>query len=189
MSTSATRGASGNEHPLVKGTMVTARQMVPVSLTCLCILFAFSATAATESDSNVKVPSGSYQLTCVVLDTRGNNLPAICQAYENGKLTCNRNQVGPPDTYLDAFGDGAPGLGKRSGPLVRMQGDWLTTELHDPHRCVADISKLIGANLQVWSRAESGTEIDLTLPASTAYVRTAAQHRSWFIWKETGVKS
>jgi signal transduction histidine kinase len=54
---------------------------------------------------------------------------------------------------------------------------------------IRERAKLIGANLEVWSKAECGTEIDLTLPASTAYARTAAQHRSWFIWKGTVVKS
>ena len=126
--------------------MLTVHQMVPVSLACLCILFACSAAAAAASDSGVKLPPGSYQLTCVVLDTRGNNLRAICQAFdgdwlttdlhdpnrciadisnENGKLTCNRNQVGPPDTYLEAFGNGAPGLGARLGPWVPMkEANW-----------------------------------------------------------------
>jgi hypothetical protein len=89
-----------------------------------------------------KAPPGSYQLTCVVLNALGNDLKAICQAIngdwlttelhntdrcaadisnENGKLTCNRNQTGPPDAYLKAFGEGVPGLGQRGSPWTPLQ--------------------------------------------------------------------
>ncbi len=49
-------------------------------------------------------------------------------------------------------------------------------------------AKLIGGSLEVWSRAESGTEIELIIPASTAYARPAAQFRSWFAGKGTAGK-
>ena len=32
-------------------------------------------------------------------------------------------------------------------------------------------AKLVGAKLKVWSELDSGTEIELTLPAAIAYVR------------------
>jgi hypothetical protein len=50
-------------------------------------------------------------------------------------------------------------------------------------------AKLSGGNLEVWSNVESGTEIELTIPASTAYAKSASQRRSWFAKKGTAVKS
>lgn len=50
-------------------------------------------------------------------------------------------------------------------------------------------AKLIGANLEVRSDAQSGTEIELTIPASTAYARPGRQLRSWFRRKKTAVNS
>jgi len=105
-------------------------------------LFGLPATAAADSNSNAKVPRGSYQLTCVVLDVHGNNLRALCQAVsgdwittalqnpdrcvadisnENGKLTCNRNQAGPPGAYLDAFGGNLPGFGQAQATWAPLQ--------------------------------------------------------------------
>ena len=40
-------------------------------------------------------------------------------------------------------------------------------------------AKQVGGNLGVWSKPGSGTEIELTIPASTAYA-TPTQRRSWF---------
>jgi len=40
-------------------------------------------------------------------------------------------------------------------------------------------AKLVGGNLGVWSKPNSGTEIELTIPAFTAYA-TPTQRRSWF---------
>ena len=37
-------------------------------------------------------------------------------------------------------------------------------------------AKRVGGNLEVWSKPDSGTEIELTIPASTAYA-TSNQHR------------
>ena len=48
-------------------------------------------------------------------------------------------------------------------------------------------AKLLGGSLKVWSKAESGTEVELTIPASTAYVRSATQRRSWFSRKGNAV--
>ena len=44
-------------------------------------------------------------------------------------------------------------------------------------------AKAIGGNLEFWSNVESGTEIELTIPANTAYA-APAQRRSWFTRKE-----
>ena len=50
-------------------------------------------------------------------------------------------------------------------------------------------AKVIGGNLEIWSKVQSGTEIELTIPASTAYVTSTAQRRSWFSKKGTAVNS
>jgi signal transduction histidine kinase len=39
-------------------------------------------------------------------------------------------------------------------------------------------AKLIGAKLDIWSEIETGTEVDLRIPAATAYAKTAK--RSWW---------
>jgi signal transduction histidine kinase len=49
-------------------------------------------------------------------------------------------------------------------------------------------AKHVGGNLGVWSKPDSGTEIELTIPASTAYA-TSTQRRSWLSRKGTAVKS
>jgi len=41
-------------------------------------------------------------------------------------------------------------------------------------------AKLVGGNLRVWSKPDSGTEIELIIPASTAYAKSSNEHRSWF---------
>jgi nitrate/nitrite-specific signal transduction histidine kinase len=49
-------------------------------------------------------------------------------------------------------------------------------------------AKAIGGKLEFWSNAESGTEIELSIPGNTAYASTA-QGRSWFGRKENSVNS
>jgi signal transduction histidine kinase len=49
-------------------------------------------------------------------------------------------------------------------------------------------AKRVGGNLGVWSKPDSGTEIELTIPASTAY-DTSTQRRSWLSRKGAAVKS
>jgi signal transduction histidine kinase len=56
--------------------------------------------------------------------------------------------------------------------------------LHGMH----ERAKLVGGNLEVWSRIDCGTEIELTSPASIAYVRPTTRRRSWFARKGTAVK-
>jgi len=50
-------------------------------------------------------------------------------------------------------------------------------------------AKLVGGDLEVWSKLETGTEIELTIPASTAYAKSSAQRRSWFSREGNAVKS
>jgi signal transduction histidine kinase len=47
-------------------------------------------------------------------------------------------------------------------------------------------SKLVGGHLHVWSDLESGTEVELTIPASVAYAKTSARRRSRLFAKKTG---
>jgi len=39
-------------------------------------------------------------------------------------------------------------------------------------------TKYVGGNLQVWSKLDSGTEIELSIPASAAYAKSPVQRRS-----------
>lgn len=49
-------------------------------------------------------------------------------------------------------------------------------------------AKIIGGNLEVWSSVQSGTEVELTIPARYAYFTTARGH-SWFSRKAAGGSS
>jgi ligand-binding sensor domain-containing protein/signal transduction histidine kinase len=54
-------------------------------------------------------------------------------------------------------------------------------------------AKLMGGKLAVWSEVDSGTEVELSIPASRAYETTRARRRSWlaekFSAKDTEMKS
>jgi signal transduction histidine kinase/ligand-binding sensor domain-containing protein len=50
-------------------------------------------------------------------------------------------------------------------------------------------AKLVGGNLRVWSKTGSGTEIELTIPAPTAYAKSSPERRAWFSKKGNAVKS
>jgi len=41
-------------------------------------------------------------------------------------------------------------------------------------------AELIGGKVTVWSAPESGTEIELSIPAARAYAEALAPRRSWF---------
>jgi len=47
-------------------------------------------------------------------------------------------------------------------------------------------ANLVGGKLEVWSQLDSGTEIELTIPASTAYATSTTEQRSWLAKKATG---
>lgn len=53
-------------------------------------------------------------------------------------------------------------------------------------RGMRERAKAIGGNLELWSNVESGTEVELTIPANTAYAGTA-QRRSWLARKGNAV--
>ena len=57
--------------------------------------------------------------------------------------------------------------------------------LHGMH----ERAKLVGGSLEVWSKHDSGTEIELTIPANTAYATLTAKPRSLFFRKSTATKS
>jgi hypothetical protein len=50
-------------------------------------------------------------------------------------------------------------------------------------------TKLVGGNLEVWSKLEAGTEIELSVPAATAYDSSTARRSSWFSGKGTAIES
>jgi signal transduction histidine kinase/ligand-binding sensor domain-containing protein len=49
-------------------------------------------------------------------------------------------------------------------------------------------AKLVGGRLAVWSKLDSGTEVELSIPASTAYAK-AVRHRSWLSEKLAGQRT
>jgi hypothetical protein len=51
----------------------------------------------------------------------------------------------------------------------------------------ADKPKLVGGKLEAWSKPDSGTEIGLSVPDSTAYARPTARWRSWFARKGAAI--
>jgi len=46
-------------------------------------------------------------------------------------------------------------------------------------------AKLLGCKLAVWSKLDSCTEVELSIPASTSYAKPA-RHRSWLSKKLSG---
>ena len=52
-------------------------------------------------------------------------------------------------------------------------------------RGMGERAKLVGGKLAVWSKLDSGTEVELSIPASTAYA-SAARRRSWLSEKVSG---
>ena len=56
-------------------------------------------------------------------------------------------------------------------------------------RGMRERTKLVGGNLEVWSKLQCGSEVKLSIPASIAYVSSGSRRRSWFFRKETAMKS
>lgn len=56
-------------------------------------------------------------------------------------------------------------------------------------RGMRERTKLVGGNLEVWSKLQYGTEVELSIPASIAYASSGSRRRSWFFRKETAMKS
>jgi signal transduction histidine kinase len=46
-------------------------------------------------------------------------------------------------------------------------------------RGMRERAKLVGGKLDVWSELDTGTEVELTIPASIAYAKSPPRH-SWF---------
>lgn len=70
--------------------------------------------------------------------------------------------------------------GKGIDPNV-LDGDWLAG--HWGLRGMRERAKLVGGNLDVWSKLTSGTEIELTVPASAAYGKSRTPRRPVFARK------
>ena len=60
-------------------------------------------------------------------------------------------------------------------------------------RGMRERAKPLGGKLAVWSELDSGTEVELRIPASRAYVTSTGRRRSWlaekFSGKDTEMKS
>jgi signal transduction histidine kinase len=61
-------------------------------------------------------------------------------------------------------------------------GHWGLNGMHER-------AKLLGARLDVWSQLDSGTEVELSVPASIAYAPSPASRRSWWFGKGAEMKS
>jgi signal transduction histidine kinase len=53
-------------------------------------------------------------------------------------------------------------------------------------RGMRERAKLSGGNMTVWSELDSGTEVELSIPASRAYEATVARRRTWLAEKFSG---
>jgi hypothetical protein len=64
---------------------------------------------------------------------------------------------------------------------------------HHGLRGMRERAKLMGGKLTVWSELDSGTEVEVRIPASRAYETFLARRRSWlaekFSGRDTEVKS
>jgi hypothetical protein len=47
-------------------------------------------------------------------------------------------------------------------------------------------AKLLGGKLTVWSEVETGTEVELSIPAANAYATRDGRKRSWLAEKLAG---
>jgi ligand-binding sensor domain-containing protein/signal transduction histidine kinase len=63
------------------------------------------------------------------------------------------------------------------GKLISHDG----SEGHFGMRGMRERAKLIGAKLTVWSELDSGTEVELSIPGSRAYLRVPKRHQSWLV--------
>jgi len=79
---------------------------------------------------------------------------------------------------------------------VRDDGKGIDKALLDHHRSghfglpgMRERAELIGGRLDVWSREGVGTEVDLTVPARSAYAASRARGRGWGFARRTGTKS
>ena len=56
-------------------------------------------------------------------------------------------------------------------------------------RGMRERAKLMGGKLAVWSELDSGTELELSVPASHAYEPSPSRRRSWLSGKDMEMKS
>jgi signal transduction histidine kinase len=71
------------------------------------------------------------------------------------------------------------GKGRTSRPLLTA-----TAPGHWGLRGMRERAKIVGGNFEVWSEHDSGTEVELTLPAASAYAKPAASR--WSIFSRIG---
>ena len=58
-------------------------------------------------------------------------------------------------------------------------------EGHFGLRGMRERAKLIGGQLTVWSELDSGTEVELSIPAARAYAASTERRRFWFAAKSS----
>ena len=54
---------------------------------------------------------------------------------------------------------------------------------HYGMRGMRERAKLLGGKLMVWSEVNTGTEVELSIPAANAYASADSRSRSWFARK------
>ena len=69
--------------------------------------------------------------------------------------------------------DDGRGMDSQVVPNQGSAGHWGLLGMHER-------AKLVGARLEVWSKVDLGTEIELTIPASAAYEAPISRARPWF---------
>ena len=74
--------------------------------------------------------------------------------------------------------DDGKGMDAQAVDGAGRPGHWGLPGMHERAR-------LVGGNLEVWSQADSGTEIELTIPASAAYASFRTRWGLWFSRKRT----
>jgi signal transduction histidine kinase len=80
-------------------------------------------------------------------------------------------EYGPRKLLLRVRDDGK-GMDPKA---ARKEGHYGLTGMHER-------AKAVGGDLEIWSKPDSGTEVELTIPASTAYAKPAVSNR-WLPWR------
>jgi len=129
------------------------------------VLFMIFASAVSLYGSDVKIPRGSYRLTCFEISMQAKNLRATCQTVsgdwletelhdpdgcvggienENGKLRCSRNKTAPQGTYLLTCKDVRLRDNTLAAQCKNNQDQWEETSLQDFKGCRTDIENIDG---------------------------------------------
>jgi hypothetical protein len=133
-------------------------------------------------------------------ETQENIAPGASKA--GGRIVCGHSRVnsnGELETIYGHWGSAAQaeaphaGFGVLASSLddryLRLFFCWTNTSKvlsddgHEGHyglRGMRERAKLLGGKLTVWSERDSGTKVELIIPAARAYTPSAGLGRSWF---------